>query len=202
MQFVLATRNLKKADELQRILENLEVDCQLSTVADFPGAPEVEETETTFAGNALLKARALCKFTGLPAIADDSGLCVDALNGDPGVLSARWSGATENVDQANLDLVLQQTADVPVGERGANFTCAAVAVFPDGTELVALGVMTGQLVVEPVGENGFGYDPIFVPTGLTKTTAQLSATEKDAISHRGKALFDLASQIASYISKT
>ena len=202
MQFVLATRNLKKADELQRILENLEVDCHLSTVADFPGAPEVEETETTFEGNALLKARALCKFTGLPAIADDSGLCVDSLNGDPGVLSARWSGATEDVDQANLDLVLQQIIDVPVSGRGANFTCAAVAVFPDGTELVALGVMTGQLVVEPVGENGFGYDPIFVPTGFTKTTAQMSATEKDAISHRGKALFDLASQIASHISKT
>jgi XTP/dITP diphosphohydrolase len=200
MQFVLATRNLKKADELQRILENLDIDCQLSTVADFPDVPEVEETQTSFEGNALLKARALCEFTGLPAIADDSGLCVDALNGDPGVLSARWSGATENVDKENLELVLQQIADFPESELAANFTCAAVAVFPDGTELVALGVMTGQLLFEPIGENGFGYDPIFVPTGFSKTTAQMSAAEKDAISHRGKALFDLASQIASHIS--
>lgn len=202
MQFVLATRNLKKAGELQRILENLDIDCQLSTVADYPDAPEVEETQTTFEGNALLKARALCKFTGLPAISDDSGLCIDALNGDPGVLSARWSGATENVDQANLDLVLQQIADVPESELGANFTCAAVAVFPDGTELVALGVMTGHILFEPIGENGFGYDPIFVPTDFSKTTAQMSAAEKDAISHRGKALFNLASQIASHTSKT
>jgi len=202
MQFVLATRNTKKADELQRILADLAVDIELVTIEQFPDAPEVEETETTFVGNALLKARALSEFTGLPAIADDSGLCVAALDGNPGVLSARWSGASENVDQANLELVLKQMVDVPVSKREANFTCAAVAVFPDGTELVARGIMNGNLIDEPVGENGFGYDPIFVPSGFAKTSAQLLASEKDAISHRGKALVDLANQIASHLSKS
>ena len=117
MKFVLATRNAHKAEELTRILEELNLDCELFTVADFPGAPEVEETENTFEGNALLKARALVKFTGLAAIADDSGLCVDALDGSPGVLSARWSGALENVDRANLELVLEQIKDVAPENR-------------------------------------------------------------------------------------
>ena len=201
MKFVLATRNSHKATELKRILEELDLDCELLTVADFPGAPEVEETETTFEGNALLKARALAKFTGLAAIADDSGLCVDALDGNPGVLSARWSGASENVDQANLDLVLEQVKDVPAESRGAKFVCAAVAVFPDGPELVAIGEMSGHLLNAPNGENGFGYDPIFVPKGFEISTAQMSAAEKDAISHRGKALNDLAVQIIEVISK-
>jgi XTP/dITP diphosphohydrolase len=201
MKFVLATRNSHKATELKRILEELELECELFTVADFPGAPEVEETEHTFEGNALLKARALAKFTGLAAIADDSGLCVEALDGNPGVLSARWSGASENVDQANLELVLEQIKDVTAENRGANFVCAAVAVFPDGTELVAIGEMYGNLLDAPTGENGFGYDPIFVPTGFSKTTAEMSAFEKDAISHRGKALKDLAHQISEVISK-
>jgi XTP/dITP diphosphohydrolase len=195
MQFVLATRNSHKATELKRILEELELKCELFTVSDFPGAPEVEETETTFEGNALLKARALAKFTGIAAIADDSGICVDALDGNPGVLSARWSGATENVDQANLDLVLEQISDVDEPKRGAHFMCAAVAVFPDGTELIATGKMPGSLLRKPQGSNGFGYDPIFVPTGFTKTTAEMSASEKDAISHRGIALKDLALKI-------
>ena len=195
MQFVLATRNSHKAIELKRILEELELECELFTVSDFPGAPEVEETETTFEGNALLKARALAKFTGLPAIADDSGICVDALDGNPGVLSARWSGATENVDQANLELVLEQISEVDEPNRGAHFKCAAVAVFPDGTELIATGKMYGSLLRKPQGSNGFGYDPIFVPTGFTKTTAEMSASEKDAISHRGIALKDLALKI-------
>jgi XTP/dITP diphosphohydrolase len=201
MKFVLATRNSHKATELKRILEELDLDCELFTVADFPGAPEVEETETTFEGNALLKARALVKFTGLAAIADDSGLCVDALDGNPGVLSARWSGASENVDQANLELVLEQVKDVPAESRGAKFVCAAVAVFPDGQELVAIGEMLGHLLKAPTGENGFGYDPIFVPQGFEISTAQMSAAEKDAISHRGKALNDLAVQISEVISK-
>lgn len=195
MQFVLATRNSHKAIELKRILEELELECELFTVADFPGAPEVEETESTFEGNALLKARALANFTGLPAIADDSGICVDALDGNPGVLSARWSGATENVDQANLELLLEQISEVDEPKRGAHFMCAAVAVFPDGTELTATGKMHGSLLRKPQGSNGFGYDPIFVPTGFTKTTAEMSASEKDAISHRGIALKDLALKI-------
>jgi XTP/dITP diphosphohydrolase len=195
MKFVLATRNAHKATELKRILEELDLDCELLTVADFPHAPEVEETETTFEGNALLKARALAKFSGLAAIADDSGICVDALDGNPGVLSARWSGATENVDQANLELVLEQISEVDERNRGAHFMCAAVAVFPDGTELIATGKMHGSLLRKPQGSNGFGYDPIFVPTGFTKTTAEMSASEKDAISHRGIALKDLALKI-------
>ena len=195
MKLVLATRNSHKATELKRILEELDLDCELLTVADFPNAPEVEETETTFEGNALLKARALAKFTGLAAIADDSGICVDALDGNPGVLSARWSGATENVDQANLELVLEQISEVDERNRGAHFMCAAVAVFPDGTELIATGKMHGSLLRKPQGSNGFGYDPIFVPTGFTKTTAEMSASEKDAISHRGIALKDLALKI-------
>jgi len=200
MKFVLATRNSHKAEELKRILEELDLDCELLTVADFPGAPEVEETESTFEGNALLKARALAKFTGLAAIADDSGICVDALDGNPGVLSARWSGATENVDEANLVLVLEQTKDVAPEKRGAKFICAAVAVFPDGNELISIGEMAGSLLTAPIGENGFGYDPIFVPTGFTNTTAQMTASEKDAISHRGKALNQLAHQISEVIS--
>lgn len=202
MKFVLATRNSHKATELKRILEELDLDCELLTVADFPGAPEVEETEVTFEGNALLKARALAKFTGLAAIADDSGLCVDALDGNPGVLSARWSGALENVDQANLDLVLAQTKHVAPENRGAKFVCAAVAVFPNGKELVAIGEMLGNLLESPVGENGFGYDPIFVPHGHELSTAQMSAAQKDAISHRGKALNQLAHQISAVISKS
>ena len=201
MKFVLATRNSHKAAELKRILEELDLDCELLMVADFPGAPEVEETESTFEGNALLKARALTEFTGLAAIADDSGICVDALDGNPGVLSARWSGASENVDQANLDLVLEQIKDVPTESRGAKFVCAAVAVFPDGQELIAIGEMLGHLLGAPTGKNGFGYDPIFVPHGFEISTAQMSAAEKDAISHRGKALNDLAIQISEVISK-
>jgi len=200
MKFVLATRNSHKATELKRILEELELDCELLTVADFPSAPEVEETEDTFEGNALLKARALANFTGLAAIADDSGICVDALDGNPGVLSARWSGATENADRANLELVLDQIKGVPAENRGAKFVCAAVAVFPDGKVLVAIGEMYGNLLDAPTGENGFGYDPIFVPIGLSKTTAEMSASEKDAISHRGKALNELAHQISEVIS--
>jgi XTP/dITP diphosphohydrolase len=192
MQIVLATRNQHKAVELERILLELDLQFELLTVDKFPDAPEVEETENTFEGNALLKARALCTFTGLPAIADDSGICIDALDGNPGVLSARWSGATEYIDQANVDLVLAQTAAVPEGQRGAQFQCAAVAVFPDGREFVSLGSMPGALLTAPRGSNGFGYDPIFVPDGFTKTTAEMSASDKDEISHRGIALRKLA----------
>ena len=192
MQIVLATRNQHKAVELERILLELDLQFELLTVDKFPNAPEVEETENTFQGNALLKARALCDFTGLPAIADDSGICIDALDGSPGVLSARWSGATENIDKANVDLVLAQTAEVPDGQRGAQFQCAAVAVFPDGTEFVSVGSMPGSLLRAPRGSNGFGYDPIFVPDGFTKTTAEMSASDKDEISHRGIALHRLA----------
>ena len=195
IKFVLATRNAHKAEELARILESFDLDVDLKLVSDFPDAPEVAETEDSFSGNALLKARALCNFTGLPAIADDSGICVDALDGKPGVLSARWSGASENIDAENLQLVLQQISEVSEPSRTAQFICAAVAVFPDGTELISLGEMQGTLLFAPQGSNGFGYDPIFVPSGYAKTTAEMTAIEKDAISHRGIALRTLAEQL-------
>jgi len=200
LKIVLATRNEKKAAELQRILADQNLSVEILSLSNFPDAPEVIETESTFEGNALLKARAICASTGLPAIADDSGLCVNSLNGMPGVLSARWSGATTNVDEQNLQLVLNQIADVPDVRRGAQFVCKAVAVFPDGTELIASGTVEGEIVRQPRGKNGFGYDPIFKPQHSELTTAELSAEQKDAISHRGKALRDLASQLAKVIS--
>ena len=191
-QIVLATRNAHKAHELARVLEMLGLDIELLTIDAFPDAPEVPETEPTFEGNALLKARALSAHAGIPAISDDSGLCVNALNGMPGILSARWSGATQNVDAANLNLVLQQIADVPDVRRGAQFVCAAALVLPDGQEFTVRGTVEGRLLHETRGDQGFGYDPIFVPDGLDVTTAQMSADEKDAISHRGKAMRALA----------
>ena len=200
LKIVLATRNEKKAAELQRILADQNLSVEILSLSNFPDAPEVIETESTFEGNALLKARAICASTGLPAIADDSGLCVNSLNGMPGVLSARWSGATTNVDEQNLQLVLNQIADVPDVRRGAQFVCKAVAVFPDGTELIASGTVEGEIVRQPRGKNGFGYDPIFKPQLSELTTAELTAEQKDAISHRGKALRDLADQLAKVIS--
>ncbi|TDC94326.1 RdgB/HAM1 family non-canonical purine NTP pyrophosphatase [Actinomadura sp. 7K507] len=189
-RIVLATRNAGKIAELHRILGGLDV----AGLDEFPGAPDVPETELTFEGNALLKARAIAASTGLPAVADDSGLCVDALNGMPGVLSARWSGrfGAGDRDAANLKLVLDQIADVADGQRGAAFVCAAVLVVPNGTEHGVEGEMRGALVREPRGSGGFGYDPIFVPDGETRTTAEMTPQEKDAISHRGKAFRALA----------
>ncbi|HEX2315733.1 MAG TPA: RdgB/HAM1 family non-canonical purine NTP pyrophosphatase [Thermomonospora sp.] len=191
-RIVLATRNQGKIAELRRILGGIDV----AGLAEFPGAPEVPETESTFAGNALLKARAIAAHTGLPAVADDSGLCVDALNGMPGVLSARWSGrlgdATGDKDRANLDLVLDQIADVAPALRRAHFACAAALALPTGEERVVEGRMSGHLVDAPRGSGGFGYDPIFVPDGETRTTAEMSPEDKDAISHRGKAFRALA----------
>lgn len=193
--FVLSTRNAHKLEELQRIIESAGLNIKLTSVSDYPGAPEVEETENTFEGNALLKARALAKFTGFPAIADDSGICVDALGGAPGILSARWSGAIDNVDRANLELVLEQIKDVSDDQRGAQFVCAAAYVDPDGTEFTVRGTLAGHLLRAPQGTNGFGYDPIFVPTGFDITTAQMTAEQKDSISHRGQALKKLVAQL-------
>lgn len=184
---VLATRNAKKLDELQRILDAEGLPIEIVSLAAFPDAPEVAETESTFAGNALLKARAIAQATGLPAVADDSGLCVDALNGMPGVLSARWAGGHGD-DDANLDLVLGQISDVPDRRRTASFQCAAAVALPDGTESVVEGSVEGTLLRARRGGNGFGYDPIFVPLGHDVTTAEMSAEEKDAISHRGQAM--------------
>ncbi|MEU4246324.1 RdgB/HAM1 family non-canonical purine NTP pyrophosphatase [Amycolatopsis sp. NPDC026612] len=187
-KLLLATRNAKKLGELRRIvaaegLSGLEV-VGLADVPDFPEAPE---TAPDFEGNAVAKARDAVAATGLPSIADDSGLAVDALNGMPGVLSARWSGRHGD-DEANLDLVLGQLRDVPDERRGAQFVCAAALVLPAGEETVVRGEWRGTLVRERRGTNGFGYDPIFRPDGKTRTSAEMAPAEKDAVSHRGLAL--------------
>jgi XTP/dITP diphosphohydrolase len=193
-RFVLASRNAKKVVEVRRILTETGLDVDLVGVDTFPGVDDVAETGATFAENALLKAHAVASATGLPAIADDSGLCVDALNGMPGVLSARWAGRHGD-DEANLSLVLAQVGDVPEERRGARFVCAAAAAWPDSREVVAEGEVVGRLIRERRGSNGFGYDPIFVPDGETRTTAEMSSDEKDAISHRGRAFRALATQL-------
>ncbi len=195
-RLVLATANPGKLVELERILAVEHVWVELAGLGEFPGAPDVAETGATFAENALLKARAVAKFTGLPSVADDSGLCVDALNGMPGVLSARWSGGHGD-DEANLRLLLAQTADVPDDRRGAHFFCTAALVLPSGPEHLSEGALYGRLIREPRGSNGFGYDPIFVPDSSELTTAQMSPEAKDAISHRGRALRALAPVIAA-----
>ena len=182
-RLLLATRNPGKLVELRRMLSGFDV-VGLADVPDFPEAPE---TGATFAENALAKARDAAAATGLPSVADDSGLAVDALNGMPGVLSARWSGR-HGADRANLDLLLAQVGDVPDERRGAAFVCAAALVVPGGPETVVHGAWTGRLTRAPRGTNGFGYDPIFVPDGETRTSAELSADEKDAASHRARAL--------------
>jgi XTP/dITP diphosphohydrolase len=200
---VLASQNAAKLLELARILDAAGPGARLAGLEEFPGAPEVTETGATFEANALLKARAIAAFTGLPAVSDDSGLCVDALGGMPGVLSARWAGGHGD-DRANLDLVLAQVADVPDTRLGARFTCAAALVVPGrGTrgssphassprEWVVTGQVEGRLVREPRGTGGFGYDPIFLPDGFEQTTAEMTAEAKDAISHRGRAFRALA----------
>jgi XTP/dITP diphosphohydrolase len=187
---VLATRNEGKLRELARILDTE----RLVGLDAFPDATDVPETEATFEGNALLKARAIAAYTGLPAVADDSGLCVDALNGMPGVLSARWAGKHGD-DQANLDLLLAQVADVPEARLGARFVCAAALVVPADGEWVTTGEVAGRLIREPRGSGGFGYDPIFVPNGFQETTAEMTPEAKDAISHRGRAFRALAPYI-------
>jgi XTP/dITP diphosphohydrolase len=201
---VLATRNGHKVLELSRILSRTGVDVRLVGLGSFPGMPEVAETGLTFADNALLKARAVAAFTGLPAVADDSGLCVDALHGMPGIFSARWSGGHGD-DARNLALVLGQLADV--SERGAQFVCAAALVLPEAAdgprraEWTVTGVLPGELTRSPAGSGGFGYDPIFVATGETVTNAELTPEEKDAISHRGRALRALAPVIAAQVAR-
>ena len=186
-QVVLATNNAKKLAELRRIVGEAAPDIEVLGLADVADYPEPPETERTFEGNALLKARACVAATGLPALADDSGLVVDVLNGMPGVRSARWAGPDAN-DEANNELLLRQLADVPDADRTARFVCAMALVLPDGTEQVRLGDMSGRIAARSVGDNGFGYDPLFVADGNTVTNGELDATAKDAISHRGKAV--------------
>jgi XTP/dITP diphosphohydrolase len=203
----LASRNAKKLAEMQRILGEHVPGVVVVGLDDVPAYDEPVEDEPDFAGNALLKARAGARVTGLPTIADDSGLCVDALNGMPGVLSARWSGAVDGdkdrVDDRNNALLLAQLSDVPDERRGAHFTCAVALVHPDGRELVVHGRMDGRIIREVRGSGGFGYDVVFVADehadeGLT--SAELDPAEKDRISHRGRALRELAPQVAGLLS--
>ncbi|MDT7554791.1 MAG: XTP/dITP diphosphohydrolase [Pseudonocardiales bacterium] len=189
MKLLLATRNPGKLVELRRILVDAS-GLDVVGLADVPEYPEAPETGATFAENALAKARDAAEATGLPSVADDSGLTVDALNGMPGVLSARWSGRHGD-DGANVDLLLAQLGDVPDERRGGAFVCAAALVVPGGPETVVHGEWAGTITRVPLGSNGFGYDPIFVPEGGTRTSAELSAAEKDALSHRARALHAL-----------
>ena len=186
-KLVLATRNVHKVSELRRILADAGLArIDLVGVEAFPSVQDVVETGVTFAENARLKAHAVARATGVASIADDSGLCVDVLGGAPGVFSARWCGRHGD-DLANLELLLAQLTDVADIHRAAHFACAAVLALPDGTERVVEAQMSGTLIHWPRGANGFGYDPIFVPDGETRTTAEMTAAEKDAISHRGRA---------------
>ena len=195
-RLLLATRNPKKLAELRRILvgELLEVD--VVGLDDVPAYVEPAETEPSFEGNALVKARAAVAATGLPALADDSGLCVDALNGMPGVLSARWAGPARD-DAANNALLLAQLSDVPDERRRAAFRCAVAYCRPGGEDHVAVGAVRGRLLRAPRGAGGFGYDPLFVPDGHQQTTAEMDAKTKDALSHRGRALRSIVPVVAA-----
>ncbi len=197
MKYVIATHNAHKLIELQRILEPLGIkavtDRDLGIVL-----PDVEETGTTFAENAYLKAASACKETGLPAIADDSGLVVDALGGRPGVYSARYGGEEATDDDRNV-LLLEEMKGVPVGQRSARFVSAVCCVFPNGDVLRAEGTFEGAIAFAPVGENGFGYDPIFLVGD--RTSAEMSPAEKDAVSHRGNALKQFSKDLQDYLAK-
>jgi XTP/dITP diphosphohydrolase len=200
----LASRNAKKLGEMRRILAEHMPDVEVLGLDDVAAYDEPVEDQPTFAGNALLKARVGLRTTGLPTVADDSGLCVDALNGMPGVLSARWSGSSSGdrrgADDRNNALLLDQLHDVPDERRGAHFTCAAAFCAPGVAELVVEGRMEGRVVREPRGGGGFGYDAVFEAAEQPgRTTAELDPADKDAISHRGRALREIAPQIATHL---
>ncbi|MEP9381412.1 non-canonical purine NTP pyrophosphatase [Nocardioides sp. KR10-350] len=202
MKVHVASRNAKKLGEMFRILEPLMPAVEVVGLDDVEHYDEPVEDAPTFEGNALIKARAGFAATGLPTVADDSGLCVDALNGMPGVLSARWSGPPKS-DERNNELLLAQLADVPDERRGAHFTCAVAFVHADGPdgEVVVEGRMDGRVIRETRGSGGFGYDVVFEPDETPgRTSAELSVPEKDAISHRGRALREIAPRIARWMS--
>jgi XTP/dITP diphosphohydrolase len=202
-QVFLASRNAKKLVEMRRILQAYVDDVEVLGLDDVAPYDEPAETEATFAGNALLKARAAVEATGLPALADDSGLCVDALNGMPGVLSARWAGTAKD-DAANNRLLLEQLADVPDDRRSAHFACAVALAYPVGAggiaEHVVHGEMPGRVVREPRGTGGFGYDVLFVADGHELTSAELTPEDKDAVSHRGRAIREIAPVVADVLT--
>jgi XTP/dITP diphosphohydrolase len=185
MEIVVATRNKKKLEEINRILKGLPV--VLLTLDDFPSSPDVEESEVTFEGNAVKKAKEISEYTSMPALADDSGLEVDALEGAPGVYSARYAGPDAS-DRENLERLLRELGSVPDGGRGARFVCVLALALPDGEIETFIGTVEGIIGKEPLGKSGFGYDPVFYPEGHERTFAQMSPAEKDSMSHRGRAL--------------
>jgi XTP/dITP diphosphohydrolase len=193
MNLVIATRNSNKIKELKRILEGLDV--TLFTLDDFPGCPEPEETEDTFEGNAAIKARAVAEYTGRAALADDSGLEAYDLGGEPGVRSARYAGE-EATDRDNVKKLLSELANTPDYKREARFVCVIVLARPDGNFKTFEGTVEGRLGRKPLGESGFGYDPIFYPKGHDRTFAQMSPEEKDSMSHRGRALKKLREHLS------
>ncbi len=202
-QVFLASRNTKKLVELRRILEQYVPDVEVLGLDDVEPYDEPAETEPTFEGNALIKGRAGMAATGLPSLADDSGICVDELNGMPGVLSARWSGLRgEPAAQANNRLLLAQLESIPDERRRGEFRCAVVCCVPGGEEYLEIGVMRGRVLRSAQGGGGFGYDPIFAADGYDVSTAELPAEEKDAISHRGKALRSIAPAVAKALAAT
>ena len=200
-RLLLATRNAKKLAELRRILAACAPGLEVVGLDAVPEYDEPVEDQPTFEGNALVKARAAVAATGLPALADDSGLCVDALNGMPGVLSARWAGPARD-DVTNNALLLAQLDGVPDERRGAAFRCVVAFCTPGGAEHVVAGEVRGRLLREPRGSGGFGYDPLFVPDGYDQTTAEIPPALKDALSHRGRALREIAPVVAEVLSRS
>jgi XTP/dITP diphosphohydrolase len=196
MKILIATHNIKKRDELERILSPLSIEV---VIADEIGCElhEVEENGSTFEENAFIKASSGCKDSGIPCIGDDSGLCVDALNGEPGIFSARYSGTHGN-DEANIDKLLKNMENVPDNQRTAHFVCAACCVFPDGRQITARGECEGVILKERHGNGGFGYDPVF--KSGDKYFGEISSSDKDNMSHRGKALKKLSEELKKYIN--
>jgi len=198
-KLVLATQNNGKIKEFERLLAEFVSDVQVLGLRDFPDMPDIAETGESFIENSLLKARGICEFAKLPTLADDSGLCIDYLNGDPGIYSARWSGVHGD-DAANISKVLLQLEGIPASDRGAQFVCEVALVFPighkhQGTELIESGKLSGFITLSPRGTAGFGYDPIFQPLGADLTLGEFAHGEKDKISHRGIAMRAIAPRI-------
>ena len=198
-KLVLATQNNGKIKEFERLLAEFASDIQVLGLRDFPDMPDIPETGESFIENSLLKARGISKFTNLPALADDSGLCIDYLNGDPGIYSARWSGVHGD-DAANISKVLLQLEGVSLNDRSAHFKCEVALVFPDGhkhqgREFTESGKLSGVITLSPRGTAGFGYDPIFQPDGAELTLGEFEHGEKDKISHRGIAMRAIAPRI-------
>jgi XTP/dITP diphosphohydrolase len=199
-KLLLATRNKGKIEEFRRILEDMAAgEIELVGLEQFPDLHDVDETGSTFEENALLKAREMSLATGIAAIADDSGLCVDFLNGDPGIFSARWAGSHGD-DRANTAKVLESLIGVPDEKRSAHFTCVAALALPDGRTHVEEAHFDGWILQSPIGDQGFGYDPIFRPEGFEISSAQMSADAKDAISHRGKSLRAIAPHVITLLN--